>query len=173
LELFGDLVMMPCYRWNRCVVVPQGHPLAKLEKLTLQALAEHPIVTYVFGFTGRSKLDEAFSLQGLSPTVVFTAADADVIKTYVRLGLSVGIVAQMAVDPVLDPDLVVLDASDLFESSVTRIGFRRGTFLRGFMSDFIESFAPHLTREVQARAVQCRNKLELDQLFADLELPVY
>ncbi|WP_323162554.1 LysR substrate-binding domain-containing protein, partial [Pseudomonas rhodesiae] len=87
-------VMMPCYRWNRCVVVPQGHPLAKLPKLTLEALAEYPIVTYVFGFTGRSKLDEAFSHRGLTPKVVFTAADADVIKTYVRLGLGVGIVAK-------------------------------------------------------------------------------
>jgi LysR family cys regulon transcriptional activator len=101
LELFGDLVMMPCYRWNRCVVVPQGHPLAKLPKLTLEALAEYPIVTYVFGFTGRSKLDEAFSHRGLTPKVVFTAADADVIKTYVRLGLGVGIVAKMAVDTAL------------------------------------------------------------------------
>ncbi|MBF6623404.1 MAG: HTH-type transcriptional regulator CysB [Pseudomonas stutzeri] len=173
LELFGDLVMMPCYRWNRCVVVPQGHPLAKLEKLTLEALAEHPIVTYVFGFTGRSKLDEAFSHQGLSPKVVFTAADADVIKTYVRLGLGVGIVAQMAVDATLDPDLVVLDASELFEASVTKIGFRRGTFLRGFMCDFIEAFAPHLDREMLDKAVKCRNKLELEELFQDVELPTY
>src|SRR3990167_1289480 len=98
LELFNDLIMMPCYRWNRCVVVPQGHPLTKLPKLTLEALAEYSIVTYVFGFTGRSKLDEAFSHRGLTPKVVFTAADADVIKTYVRLGLGVGILATMAVD---------------------------------------------------------------------------
>ena len=173
LELFGDLVMMPCYRWNRCVVVPQGHPLAKVETLTLEALAEHPIVTYVFGFTGRSKLDEAFSHKGLSPKVVFTAADADVIKTYVRLGLGVGIVARMAVDAKLDPDLVVLDASELFESSVTKIGFRRGTFLRGFMCDFIETFAPHLDRVMLEKAVQCRNKAEVDQLFDGMELPTF
>ncbi|MCL7462595.1 HTH-type transcriptional regulator CysB [Pseudomonas sp. NW5] len=172
LERHGDLVMMPCYRWNRCVVVPQGHPLAQLPKLTLAALAEYPIVTYVFGFTGRSKLDEAFGEHGLEPRVVFTAADADVIKTYVRLGLGVGIVARMAVDAEQDKDLVVLDASELFESSVTRIGFRRGTFLRGFMLDFIERFAPHLTRERVLDAVQCRNKAELDELFADVELPV-
>jgi len=173
LELFGDLVMMPCYRWNRCVVVPQGHPLAKLSKLTLEALAEYPIVTYVFGFTGRSKLDEAFSHRGLSPKVVFTAADADVIKTYVRLGLGVGILATMAVDAKLDPDLVVLDASELFEPSVTKIGFRRGTFLRGFMCDFIEKFAPHLTRDMQAKALQCHNKAEMDELFRDIQLPTY
>lgn len=173
LEQFGDLVMMPCYRWNRCVVVPQGHPLTELDKLTLDALAEHPIVTYVFGFTGRSKLDEAFSHRGLSPKVVFTAADADVIKTYVRMGLGVGIVARMAVDAKLDPDLVVLDASELFEASVTKIGFRRGTFLRGFMADFIETFAPHLDREMLEKAVQCRNKVELDELFQNVELPTY
>lgn len=142
LELFADLVMMPCYRWNRCVIVPKGHPLTQVANLSLEALAEHPLVTYVFGFTGRSKLDEAFSNRGLSPKVVFTAADADVIKTYVRLGLGVGIVAKMAVDPVLDSDLVMIDAGHLFEPSVTKIGFRRGTFLRGFMYDFMHEFAP-------------------------------
>ena len=173
LELFGDLIMMPCYKWNRCVVVPQGHPLAKLPKLTLEAVAEYPIVTYVFGFTGRSKLDEAFNHRGLTPKVVFTAADADVIKTYVRLGLGVGIVAGMAVDAKLDNDLVALDASELFEASITKIGFRRGTFLRGFMCDFIEKFAPHLTREVMAKAIQCHNKQELEELFAGVELPVH
>ncbi|MCJ8167798.1 HTH-type transcriptional regulator CysB [Atopomonas sediminilitoris] len=173
LELFSDLIMMPCYRWNRCVIVPQGHPLARLPKLSLEALAEHPLVTYVFGFTGRSKLDEAFTQKGLSPKVVFTAADADVIKTYVRLGLGVGIVARMAVDEQIDKDLVVLDASGLFESSVTKIGFRKGTFLRGYMYDFIRLFAPHLTREQVDAAVHCHSRAELDELFANTELPVY
>ncbi|MGB2336776.1 MAG: HTH-type transcriptional regulator CysB, partial [Alcanivorax sp.] len=147
LDLFTDLVMMPCYRWNRTVVVPEGHPLTKVKPLTLEALAEYPIVTYVFGFTGRSKLDDAFVDKGLEPKVVFTAADADVIKTYVRLGMGVGIIAHMAVDPVEDKGLVALDAGHLFESSTTRIGFRKGTFLRGFMYDFLEAFAPHLTRD--------------------------
>tara|TARA_Y100000748_G_scaffold126031_1_gene105726 strand:+ start:3286 stop:4260 length:975 start_codon:yes stop_codon:yes gene_type:complete len=172
LELFSDLVMMPCYRWNRCVIVPKGHPLTQLPELTLEALADWPLVTYVFGFTGRSKLDEAFNNRGLSPKVVFTAADADVIKTYVRLGLGVGIVAHMAVDPVADPDLVVIDASRLFESSVTKIGFRRGTFLRGYMYEFIEAFAPHLTRDVIEQALLCSNKVELEALFDGVELPV-
>ena len=173
LELFSDLVMMPCYRWNRCVIVPKGHPLTRLGTLSLEALAEHPLVTYVFGFTGRSKLDEAFSDRGLSPKVVFTAADADVIKTYVRLGLGVGIVAKMAVDPVLDEDLVVIDAAHLFESSITKIGFRRGTFLRGFMYDFMQAFAPHLTRDRVEQALQCHSKTELDELFDGVELPVH
>jgi len=170
LELFDDLLMMPCYRWNRCVVVPKGHPLTQ-KPLTLQALAEHPLVTYVFGFTGRSRLDEAFDREGLLPKVVFTAADADVIKTYVRLGLGVGIVAQMAFDPVQDSDLTCLDASALFEPSVTKIGFRRGTFLRGFMCDFIERFAPHLTRSIQTQLMNCRSKDEQNALFAPIELP--
>ncbi|WP_346836435.1 HTH-type transcriptional regulator CysB [Microbulbifer sp. SAOS-129_SWC] len=172
LELFSDLVMMPVYRWNRCILVPKDHPLCQLSKLSLEEVAKHPIVTYVFGFTGRSKLDEAFLERGLSPKVVFTAADADVIKTYVRLGLGIGIVADMAVDE-RDEDLVALDASDLFEPSVTKIGFRKGIFLRGFMYDFIQQFAPHLDRELIDKAAHAASRAEVDELFAELELPVY
>ena len=173
LELFSDLIMLPCYRWNRCVLVPRDHPLTQLSELTLEDVAAHPIVTYVFGFTGRSKLDEAFVARGLEPKVVFTAADADVIKTYVRLGLGIGIVAAMAYDERVDSDLVALDASRLFASSVTRIGCRRGTFLRGYMYDFIEDFAPHLTRDIVKEAFTHHSKTELEALFADIELPVY
>lgn len=173
LELFSDLLMMPCYRWNRCVVVPKNHPLAQLSELTLEDVASYPIVTYVFGFTGRSKLDDAFFDHGLSPKVVFTAADADVIKTYVRLGLGIGIVAQMAFDEATDSDLVALDASHLFSSSITKIGFRRGTFLRGYMYDFVKMFAPHLTKDLVEQAYLCSSKIELDELFENIELPVY
>ena len=172
LELFSDLIMMPCYKWNRAIIVPKDHPLAQLSNITLEDVAAHPIVTYVFGFTGRSKLDEAFMERGLAPKVVFTAADADVIKTYVRLGLGIGIVAKMAYDPELDADLVAIDASHLFEASITKIGFRRGTFLRGFMYEFIELFAPHLTKEIVEEAYQRHTKLELDELFEHVELPV-
>lgn len=173
LELFSDLVMMPCYRWNRCVVVPRNHPLAQIGSLSLESVAKYPIVTYVFGFTGRSKLDEAFIEKGLAPKVVFTAADADVIKTYVRLGLGVGIIAKMAYNEESDKDLVALDASHLFAASTTKIGFRRGTFLRGFMYDFIAQFAPHLTREVVDQAYQRHSKAELDELFDGMELPTF
>lgn len=172
LELFGDLIMMPCYIWNRAVVVPKNHPLTQVSQLTLEDLARQPLVTYTFGFTGRSKLDDAFLNAGLSPKVVFTAADADVIKTYVRLGLGVGIVAKMACND-NDPDLVALDASHLFEPSVTKIGFRKGTFLRGFMYDFIELFAPHLTKAVVDEAVERHTRSELDELFSHIELPTY
>ncbi|MFT4519977.1 MAG: LysR family cys regulon transcriptional activator [Halioglobus sp.] len=172
LELFSNLIMMPCYSWNRCILVPKGHPLAHISELTLQDVAAHPIVTYVFGFTGRSKLDEAFVAEGLVPRVVFTAADSDVIKTYVRLGLGIGIVAGMAHDETVDDDLVALDASHLFASSVTRIGCRKDTFLRGYMYEFIEDFAPHLTKSVVESAFGCKTKSELEELFSEVELPV-
>ncbi len=172
LELFENLVMMPCYHWNRSVIVPQDHPLTRLDELTLEAIAAYPIVTYVFGFTGRSQLDRAFDEAGLRPQVVFTAADSDVIKTYVRTGMGAGIMASMAYDAVQDADLVSIDASHLFEHATTRIGFRRGIFLRNYMYDFIELFAPHLTRHVVQQAAQTDNKRQLDQLFQGLALPV-
>ncbi len=172
LELFSDLVMMPCYQWNRAVVVPKGHRLEGKQPLTLEDVAAEPIVTYVFGFTGRSKLDESFMAAGLSPRVVFTATDADVIKTYVRLGLGVGIIAAMAHDPVQDADLVALEASHLFETSTTQIGFRKGTFMRKFMYEFIEMFAPHLTREVVEAAMGHANRVDRERLFEGLQLPV-
>ena len=168
---FNDLIMMPCYRWNRSVVVPKDHPLAQVSKLTLQDVAKCPIVTYVFGFTGRSKLDDAFKREGLEPKVVFTAVDSDVIKTYVRLGLGVGIIATMAFDEKLDSDLVALDASHLFEFSTTKIGFRKGTFLRGYMYDFIQQFAPHLTPDVVRQVQACSSRAEIEEIFAGHELP--
>ncbi len=171
LELFENLVMMPCYRWNRSVIVTPDHPLANEEKLTLEKLADFPIVTYVFGFTGRSQLDKAFRDHGLVPKVVFTASDADVIKTYVRLKLGVGIVASMAYDPKADADLVSLDASHLFEHSVTRIGFRKGAYLRTYMYDFIRLFAPHLTRELVEHSATTTSREELDEIFSSIELP--
>ncbi len=172
LNLFNDLIMMPCYRWNRAVVVPKDHPLCAVSKLSLADVAQHPIVTYVFGFTGRSKLDDAFRQENLAANVVFTATDTDVIKTYVRLGLGVGIIAQMAYEAGTDDDLVALDASHLFEPSITHIGFRKGTFLRRYMLDFIEAFAPHLDEETVNAAVACSTKTERDALFANVTLPV-
>ena len=171
LELFDNLVMLPCYRWNRSIIVPPDHPLTKVKPLTLEAIAEYPLVTYVFGFTGRSQLDEAFRARGLTPKVVFTATDADVIKTYVRLGIGVGIVATLAHSPEQDSDLVALDARHLFESSVTKIGFSRNTLLRRYMYDFIQLFAPHLTRELVEQAASLPDKEALDDLLRGIELP--
>lgn len=169
MEHFDELIMLPCYHWNRSVLVPPSHPLAKLKKISLADIAEYPIVTYTFGFTGRSQLDQAFKARGLHPNVVLTAVDADVIKTYVRLGLGVGIVATMAHDAKEDADLVALDASHLFSYSTTHIGFRRGTFLRAYMYDFIESFASHLTRAVVDRAAQTHTREERNAVVAELD----
>jgi LysR family cys regulon transcriptional activator len=144
LASFPELVTLPCYQWNRCVLVPRGHPLAKASPLTLAALARYPIVTYDFSFTGRSQINAAFDAQGITPKVVLTALDSDVIKTYVELGMGVGIIAQMAYDPVRDAALERLDAAHLFAPSTTRLALRRGVFLRGYVYDFIARFAPAL-----------------------------
>jgi LysR family transcriptional regulator, cys regulon transcriptional activator len=171
MDMFTDLIMMPCYRWNRAVLVPRNHKLASSDNLTLAKLASYPLVTYVSGFTGRSRLDDAFLQQGLNPRVVFTAADADVIKTYVRLGLGVGIVAHMAYDDEKDADLIALDASHLFEDSITRIGFRKGSRLRSYMFDFVSAFASHLDRATVEKVLMCHSQTEVDLMFANVELP--
>ena len=171
LELYDNLVMLPCYRWNRCVLVRRDHPLAETKKLSLEQIAAFPIVTYVFGFTGRSRLDEAFDSAGLESRVVLTAVDADVIKTYVRSGLGIGIVAKMAYDQEADKDLVALDAGHLFGESLTHIGVRRDKFLRGYMYDFMELFASHLSQELINRAMNLKNKQDVARLFEDYEIP--
>ncbi len=171
LHLFEDLVMLPCYRWNRCVVVTPDHPLASKGKLSIEDIAEFPLVTYVFGFTGRSQLDHAFNSKGLTPKVVFTATDADVIKTYVRLGLGIGIIAAMAYEPDHDEGLVNLDVRGLFPPSTTKIGFRRGVFLRTYMYDFMELFASHLTIHRVDQAAHAASQEDVDKLFEDVELP--
>ena len=146
IEHFQELIMLPCYQWNRCVVVPPDHPLLTKKTLTLKAISQHPIITYDFAFTGRSKINQAFEREGLTPNVVLTAIDSDVIKTYVELGLGIGILAKMAFDPKRDQQLKAIDASHLFEPSTTRIGISRNSYLQGFVFDFIEMFAPHLNK---------------------------
>ena len=172
MEHFNNLIMMPCYRWTRAVVVPNGHPLSSKASISLQDVAEQPLVTYVFGFTGRSRLDEAFLAAGLKPNIVFTATDTDVIKTYVRMGLGIGIIATMAYDPEWDSDLTAIDASHLFRPSVTYIGCRKGTFMRRFMLDFVSLFASHLTDELVTDALATTNRARREALFADIELPI-
>jgi len=146
LASFPELVTLPCYEWNRCVLTPKGHPLSKANPLTLQALARYPIITYDFSFTGRSQINAAFDSAGITPNIVLTALDADVIKTYVELGMGVGIIATMAYDPARDAALERFDAAHLFAPSTTRIALRRDTFLRGYVYDFISRFAPALDR---------------------------
>lgn len=153
LALYDELVTLPCYEWHHCVVVPPKHPLLNEKRLTLKKLAQYPIITYDFAFAGRNKINQAFRAAGIEPNIALTAIDADVIKTYVELGLGVGIVAQMAFIPERDRHLRMIDAGHLFESSTTRIAIRRNQYLRGYAYDFIELFAPGLTHDVVAGAL--------------------
>ncbi|GAB1413865.1 MAG: hypothetical protein AMXMBFR31_27150 [Candidatus Desulfobacillus denitrificans] len=149
----NELVMLPCYQWNRCVIARPDHPILKAQPLTLEVIAKYPIVTYDFAFTGRSQINKAFAARGLTPNVALTAIDADIIKTYVALGLGIGIVAYMAFDPAADKGLRAVDAAHLFESATTRLGIRRNAWLRGYAYTFIELFAPHLTRKMVQSAL--------------------
>ncbi|WP_028455540.1 HTH-type transcriptional regulator CysB [Chitinilyticum litopenaei] len=156
IDHYSELAMLSCYDWNRCIVVQEGHPLTQLERpITLADVAAHPLITYDFAFTGRSKINRAFEDAGLEPNVVLTAIDSDVIKTYVGLGLGIGILAGMAFEPERDHGLAAIDASHLFEKSTTHIGVRKDAYLRGYAYDFIELFAPHLTRQVVQAALLC------------------
>lgn len=153
-----ELVTLPCYEWNRVVITPKRHPLLKMQPLTLEGLAKFPIVTYDFSFTGRSAINAAFSAKGLEPNVVLTALDSDVIKTYVELGMGVGIIAQMAFDPARDTQFEKLDAGHLFAPSTTRMGLRHGVFLRGFVYAFIALFAPRYDRAAVDAALEGRTR---------------
>jgi LysR family cys regulon transcriptional activator len=172
-ELFADLMLVPSYRWDRSIVVPKDHALAQLDrKITLQDLAEFPLVTYVFSFGGHSSLKRAFADEGLDPDVVFTARDADVIKTYVRMGLGVGIVASMAADCSDKEDLQVIDAEGLFPRSTTWIGYRKGTVLRRYMVDFIQLFASHVSLQQLEDIRRATSQEDIDDLFNPAELPL-
>lgn len=170
-ELFPDLVILPCYNWDRVVIVPRGHPLSRQsEPLDLVALARYPLITYVFSSTGESSFKRAFTEQGLKPRVVFTARDADIIKTYVRLEMGVGVVASMAMERADARDLLVLDATGLFPRLTTWLGYRRDTVLRHYMVDFISLFAPQLTPQVIKRVGDLSGQEEVDALFVQQKL---
>jgi len=172
-DLFSDLLLVPAYRWDRSIIVPKGHELTRLNrKITLHDLVEFPLVTYVFSFGGHSSLKQAFASEGLEPNVGFTARDADVIKTYVRMGLGVGIVASMAADCSDRKDLQVIDAEGLFPRSTTWIGFRKDAVLRRYMFDFIQLFATHVTELQMHDLRRAKSQESIDQLFRDTALPL-
>ena len=172
-HLFSELLLLPSYRWDRTILVPNDHKFAALErKVTLADLAEHPLVTYVFSFGGESSLKKAFAEQNLRPDVVFTARNADVIKTYVRMGLGVGIVAAMAYESEDNKDLTAIEAQGLFPRSTTWIGFRKDVVLRRYMIDFIRLFAPHIDMQQMDAAAKAQGQEEIDSLFKDSKLPI-
>lgn len=154
LALHEELVTIPCYEWQHVVIVPVGHPLAGLERLSLEHLAAHPLVTYHPSMTGRHRIDTAFARGGLQPTLALEALDADVIKTYVRVGLGVGIVAEMALrDTSADGGLVGLPAGHLFGVNVSRVAFRKGVYLRDFVLTFAELLSDRLSPGLIRRAM--------------------
>lgn len=165
LEHFAELVLLPCYQWNRAVVVPRGHPLEDAPELSLEMLADYPLVSYIFGFGDGSGMSAAFASRRLRPNLVLTATDAEVIKTYVRSGLGVGLLAKMAYEAGRDGDLACLDARHLFPNEVTSIGLRRGLVLRGYMYDFIHRFAPHLDRVAVDTVILAHDPHKEQRLF--------
>jgi LysR family cys regulon transcriptional activator len=164
---------MPIYHWHRIVLVPKGHALAKQQKpVDLQSLAEHPLVTYVFSGTGESSFKRAFREHGLEPRVVFTARDADIIKTYVRMGMGVGVIASMAFECADREDLVAIDARELFPRVTTWLGFPRDMVLRGYMVDFVHLFAPHYSARQIRDAARAPTQAEVDELLREVPLPL-
>lgn len=172
-QIFPTLVILPCYQWDRIILVPKGHPLTRVSgRIDLAALAAYPLITYVFSATGESSFKRAFNEHHLEPQVVFTARDADIIKTYVRMGMGVGVVASMAYEAADQKDLVALDAVGLFPRVTTWLGFRRDSVLRGYMVDFIALFAPHLSTEIIRRAAALPSQAEVDALLESVKLPL-
>jgi len=154
LDQYPQLVTLPVRQWSHCVIAPEGHPILATQPLSLNELVRWPLVTYDSAFTGRSRINRAFERVGAQPNVVLTALDADVIKTYVSLGLGLGIISGLAFDTQRDSGLVAMDAAHLFESNTTRLALRRGTYLRRYDYDLISGFAPHLSRHVVEMAMQ-------------------
>ena len=172
-EHFSNLILAPCYLWNRSVVVPKGHDLVGSGPLTLAKISRYPLVTYVFGFSKNSSVSMAFEQAHIDAQVAFTATDTDVIKKYVREGLGIGLIASMACEDQVDDDLEFLDASHLFEPSVTQIALRKGVFLRRYMYTFIESFAGHLTPHLVDQVLTSTTRAEQEKLLKGFDLPTW
>ena len=172
-DIFPELTLLPIYHWHRIVLVPKNHPLARETRpLNLEVLATFPLVTYVFSVTGESSFKRAFNEKNLDARVVFTARDADIIKTYIRMGLGVGVLASMAYECKDQDDLKAIDAKSLFPRVTTWLGFPRDRVLRGYMVDFIHLFAPHYSPRLIREAASLETQEQVDELVADSPLPV-
>ena len=172
-DIFPDLTLLPIYHWHRIVLVPKNHPLAQeTQPLNLEVLATYPLVTYVFSVTGESSFKRAFNDQNLDARVVFTARDADIIKTYIRMEMGVGVLASMAYECKDQDDLKAIDAKGLFPRVTTWLGFPRDRVLRSYMVDFIHLFAPHYSPRLIREAATLETQEQVDELVVDLPLPV-
>lgn len=162
LSSVPEVVTFPYYSWHHALVVPQGHPLTTLAEITLADIAEYPIITYHEGFTGRTTIDRSFADAGLVPDIVLSAIDADVIKTYVDVGLGIGIVASMAYHPERDGNLVRIELPGLFAANTTRLALRRGVYLRSYAYEFIQALVPGLTEEKIGELLRKENSIKED-----------
>ena len=170
---FGNILRIPAYHWDRVVLVPTDHPLTTIDrKLTIEDLADYPLVSYMFSFESEQSLRDLFAARGLVPNIVFTARDSDVIKAYVRMGVGIGIVASMACEPDDRQTLAALPVNSVFERSTTWIGLRKSMMFRCYMADFLRLFAPHLSSDQVDRLVRASSQEEVDQLTPNSELPV-
>lgn len=158
LSNYPDLITLPCYEWQHVLVLPIDHPLAQQSRITLEDLAQWPLVTYHPSFTGRTRIDTAFAQKKLTPRIALEAIDSDVIKTYVRLGMGVGIVAEMAVRDATDTDLVVRPGGNLFGKNMARVAFKRGSYLRNFVLDFAGMLSERLDRDLITKALEGRTE---------------
>ena len=166
-------LLLPFYTWHRCIIVPRGHPLTQGHRPSLQDLAGYPLITYGFSLVGPSSFLDTFAAAGLSPNIALTARDSDVIKTYVRVGLGIGVVAEMAIDAQRDGDLVALPASHLFPGHRSWVGVSRRTVMRRYMYEFIASLAPHLDAQTVNLALSCAHQPAVDALFDRVALPAF
>ena len=157
ISLNENIFTIPCYHWNRCVVMPKDHPLTRIKHISLETLASFPMITYDYAFTGSTIVSEVFKNANIEPKVMLTAIDADVIKTYVSLNMGIGLIAEMAYDPANDLPLVSRDVSHLFPLSTTYIGIRRDNFLRKFTSDFIQLFIPQISEKELKKTLNTRH----------------
>lgn len=167
------LVALPCYQWSRSVITKKEHPLAQKHRLELEDIVQFPIITYVHGFTGRYKQDEVFKKHHLQPDIVLSAVDADVIKTYVRLGLGIGIIANMAFNKEQDNDLTALNVEHLFGISTSQIAIKKDRYIKPYVYPFIELFAPHLTQSLIRQGIASTDLESRQHLFSSLSIPMY
>jgi len=160
IGLNENIYTIPCYQWNRCIVMPIDHPLTKITHITLEDLASYPMITYDYAFTGSTIVSEVFKNANIEPNIMLTAIDADVIKTYVSLNMGIGLIAEMAYDSSKDHQMISRDVSHLFPLSTTYIGIRHDTFLRKFISDFIHMFIPQ-TSEKDLKKILNKRRLKI------------
>lgn len=170
-QLSDEMIALPCYHWNQAIIVMKDHPLAQSSLITLEQLAKYPLVSYDFSNDG-SDLNQAFNRANQSPNIVFSTTDAELIKTYVKLGVGVGIVAKMAVNDNANDDFAVLNAGHIFPYSTTYVVFKRSLFLRSYMYDFIRQFSPHLNRQTIDKLLLCETNIEVQAMFNGVKLPI-